>query len=191
MCSYSRTSIYKAGKSSLYPRSKLCSVDGVWSGTDYKNFIVDFKSNTISYDKIYSLSDFYKPKMKKLYISKGKTEIEADQIVNRKPKPKKVKHYIKNVIVSSRNLYIDPITKERYIPSKKIRSFNVSYEDSVGELYSLSYAENIPEAIITAFLGNSEYSWLQMHFGKCRMIDWTMNPFFQRLKHLSNLFTLF
>ena len=48
-CAYTAEQVFtRPGKSSLYPRSKLCNVDDVWSGTDYKNFIVDFKSNTVS-----------------------------------------------------------------------------------------------------------------------------------------------
>ena len=48
-CAYTAEQVFtRPGKSSLYPRSKLCNVDDVRSGTDYKNFIVDFKSNTVS-----------------------------------------------------------------------------------------------------------------------------------------------
>ena len=49
LCAYTAEQVFtRPGKSSLYPGSKLCNVDDVWSGTDYKNFIVDFKSNTVS-----------------------------------------------------------------------------------------------------------------------------------------------
>ena len=48
-CAYTAEQVFtRPGKSSLYPRSNLCNVDDVRSGTDYKNFMVDFKSNTVS-----------------------------------------------------------------------------------------------------------------------------------------------
>ena len=48
-CAYTAEQVFtRPGKSSLYPRSKLCNVDDFRSGTNYKNFIVDFKSNTVS-----------------------------------------------------------------------------------------------------------------------------------------------
>ena len=41
---------YLQGLENLHytPGQKLCNVGDVRSGTDYKNFIVDFKSNTVS-----------------------------------------------------------------------------------------------------------------------------------------------
>ena len=58
-----------------------------------------------------------------------------------------------------------------YKPTKKIRSYMISYEDVIGDIYTLSYAENIPETIITSFVGNSENSWVNIRFGNCRMIN--------------------
>ena len=48
-CAYTAEQVFtRPGKSSLYSRSNLCNVDDVRSGTDYKNYIVYFKSNTVS-----------------------------------------------------------------------------------------------------------------------------------------------
>ncbi len=171
-CAYTAEKVFtRPGKSHLYPRTELCSVDDVTAGHDYENFIVDFKKNKITYDEIYKISDFYKPIMKRYYIKKGKSDAEADKEVNFLPKPKKYIHRINKVLVSTRLYYRDPITKKFLSPPKKVRTFNVLYKDSLDELHTLSYAENIPEAIITSFTGNAKNSWTNLIFGKCRIVN--------------------
>ena len=171
-CGHSSEKIFSTARNpQSHPRAELCKMGYISSGLDYKNFIVDFDKNLITYDTVYKTSDFFKPEMEKYYLKMGKSKAEINQILNSKPKPNTNTATIKNVLISKRDLYRDQITKERYKPTKKIRSYMISYEDVIGDIYTLSYAENIPETIITSFVGNSENSWVNIRFGNCRMIN--------------------
>ena len=140
-----------------------CDQDEVFSVDQFKNFSVDFKKEIVSYTKTSELSESALIRMKRYYIDEGKSESEAEELINYK-RSQDLTYDIDDLVLTKRTLYLDPITGK--YNRKEKTTYNVHFDNSI-----LHFTEGIPEAIITRFTGNAKNSWIRLRFGKCRVLQ--------------------
>jgi hypothetical protein len=146
------------------PRNQHCDIGSTYSVNKYEDFFIDFKRNVISYNAVSYLSNYGKKQQKAYYIKKGHTEDAAKKKVESRRKDKIMKK-IGEVFISQEALFVDPVTGEYLKKPKQQKIYNVFFEDKLFQM-----AEFVPQAIISYFATDKGNSWLNMKFGKCKIL---------------------
>jgi hypothetical protein len=145
-----------------------CKVKKPYAMHEIHDMRVDLKDHIVTWTRKYSLTDHGKIAQKRYYIKKGATPEVAEKRVNRK-RDKKVTGIVLSKLKFTRLLHYDPITQKSFDPPKKAPQHLIVLSDGT-TTQVLHFAEGIAEAILTEPTGNIENSWINMRFGKCRIV---------------------
>jgi len=164
-CSMDPDKVFTAYEQYPYDRNQHCDVSPVYSYTDLVDFLVTDK--LVSWTSNYGLTAASKPKQKKYYLEQGKSEREAEELVNiahaTKYSFRVLSHY-----VGQDSIYINSLTGKPYKEPKTQNIHVYNFGDDARQ-YSLYIPEISKKAILIEFSADENSSWVTMSFGMCRI----------------------
>ena len=126
-CAMSPDKVFSS-KTRKYRKEEYCKHEGVFSAEELKNFTVDFKKNRVSYTSTSELTPSALIEMKRYYMKEGKSEKEAERLINIKNSDD-LTFKIDDLVLTKRTMYRDPITGE--FNKREATAYSVHFSNQI------------------------------------------------------------
>ncbi|WP_340672518.1 hypothetical protein [Bradyrhizobium ottawaense] len=173
-CSNSAERVF-SNISKTYSSKELCKVENVYSFDDIK-LRLDFASNTALWEHEQGLAPFAILRMTEYYMRKDNLgRQDALRKATERPQggPKQISYRILQVLKGDDFVSYDPVTQGLPKEAKRMPVYTVTFGYSFGNtLFSLFVPDNgaPAEAILTRYWADGGSSWVNIRFGKCRVL---------------------
>jgi hypothetical protein len=174
-CSYTGERVFSDTWRSLHGPREHCDTKEVFSFEDV-TLRIDFKANNVVWEREEGLAPFAVSQMIDYYMRKENIgREEAAQKVTQRPPPswKQMTYDIFHVYKSDEFVSSDPITQALPKEPRRMPVYTVTFGWNVSNrLYSIFIPDNgiSGDAILSHYVADGSSSWVNMRFGKCRVL---------------------
>jgi|GEM_PF-3978484 len=149
-------------------RNEHCNIEERYSFENYVNFIADTANNLVVWETEFGIIDEAKPDYMRYLIKEGVSAKEA-KLTADKINRESTMMDIKNHHIQNEKLYFDMATKKVFDEPKLAKAHFVSFGNK-SKHYQLYIPEVSGHAILTSYHSMTDYSAVELKFGRCRLI---------------------